>query len=469
MKKSITPLLFLILSITGGFSQNCTTLSQQFGLAIPDNNEAGTNAPLNVNLQGQLGINWVLDSVRLQVTHTYLGDIMAVLITPAGDTAILFDRPGVPNSTFGCANDNVDAVFSDVYTLLAEGVCYPNPLALSGGIKPITPLQNLHNGSPTQGNWIVNVSDRAGGDLGIIDNVWLYFTPIWYTDADNDGFGAGVGQKVCTQPTGSVFNNLDCNDSNPTVYPGALEICGNKIDEDCSGFDTDYIYQPTLSAFSGNGFCPGDSALLLIAPYVSGDTVFWFFNGSPLPTNTGNFLFAPQEGVYSAAVLQENGCYYLPESVEVQAYSIPQPQISLSSDGLFAGNYDLYSWFLNGEPIAGGNDATLIPQSNGTYSVQVTDENGCTGISDPFTFNSLGTHDEQIPGKVYCFPNPTDGLVSIEFSVVTELPLRLLDVAGKELLRREFFGTTLSLNLSEYPAGIYLIVCGPERVRLIKQ
>jgi hypothetical protein len=40
-------------------------------------------------------------------------------------------------------------------------------------------------------------------------------------DADGDGF----------------FSNTDCNDSNPSIHPGAADIPGDGIDQDCSGAD----------------------------------------------------------------------------------------------------------------------------------------------------------------------------------------------------------------------------------------
>ncbi len=46
-------------------------------------------------------------------------------------------------------------------------------------------------------------------------------------DADGDGY-------TKTNPCGNGTQN-DCNDNNAAIYPGATEICGNNIDENCDG------------------------------------------------------------------------------------------------------------------------------------------------------------------------------------------------------------------------------------------
>ncbi len=57
----------------------------------------------------------------------------------------------------------------------------------------------------------------------------------WYRDSDVDGYGdASVTDLDCTQPSGYVADNTDCDDSVASTYPGADEYC-NGVDDDCDG------------------------------------------------------------------------------------------------------------------------------------------------------------------------------------------------------------------------------------------
>ncbi len=64
---------------------------------------------------------------------------------------------------------------------------------------------------------------------------------IWYKDIDGDRFSDGTTIEQCQQPIGYdmgvhlIFKNGDCDDEDPGSYPGAIEICGDDIDQDCSG------------------------------------------------------------------------------------------------------------------------------------------------------------------------------------------------------------------------------------------
>lgn len=66
-------------------------------------------------------------------------------------------------------------------------------------------------------------------------------TNSYYVDADYDTYGDENASAVlfctATAPSGYSVNNLDCDDNDGAIHPGALEIPSNSIDEDCDGAD----------------------------------------------------------------------------------------------------------------------------------------------------------------------------------------------------------------------------------------
>jgi subtilisin-like proprotein convertase family protein len=117
------------------------TLCRQPHLAIPDNNPAGVTDLMPVALGGATVTSV---EVHVDITHTYIGDLIVRLTSPRGTTVILH------NMTGGTA-ENIHA-------------WYPTE---------IQPAQSLDAfiGEPTDGNWALFVSDNAGVDVGTL-NEW---------------------------------------------------------------------------------------------------------------------------------------------------------------------------------------------------------------------------------------------------------------------------------------------------------
>ncbi len=70
---------------------------------------------------------------------------------------------------------------------------------------------------------------------GEIDEDTVDAETMWYADSDGDGFGnLDVSIIQCTQPEGYVLDYTDCDDSEPTTFPGAAEYCDG-VDNDCDG------------------------------------------------------------------------------------------------------------------------------------------------------------------------------------------------------------------------------------------
>jgi len=71
---------------------------------------------------------------------------------------------------------------------------------------------------------------------GEVDEGAALGAPVWFVDLDGDGHGVpGTTVIACTLPTGYSSSDLDCNDSDASIYPGAPEICTSTVDSNCDG------------------------------------------------------------------------------------------------------------------------------------------------------------------------------------------------------------------------------------------
>lgn len=56
----------------------------------------------------------------------------------------------------------------------------------------------------------------------------------WYPDSDDDGHGDPLAPvTACDPPPGHLPTANDCDDTDPDVHPGALEVACNGLDDDC--------------------------------------------------------------------------------------------------------------------------------------------------------------------------------------------------------------------------------------------
>ena len=113
---------------------------------------------------------------------------------------------------------------------------------------------------------------------GVVDEPTAADVTLWYQDSDGDGFGSMVvSQPSCTQPSGYVADNTDCNDNEATAYVGADEYC-NGYDDNCDGAVDENtavdasLYYPDAdgdgygATVAGTPFCYAQSG------YVTNDT-----------------------------------------------------------------------------------------------------------------------------------------------------------------------------------------------------
>lgn len=101
------------------------------------------------------------------------------------------------------------------------------------------------------------------------------FTGSYYADADSDGYGSSamIATPYCTNnpPAGYVSDNTDCNDANNAIYPNAIELCYNGVDENCNALIDDGCILNLNLSFIIEGYYIG-SGLMNAALYNNGLT-----------------------------------------------------------------------------------------------------------------------------------------------------------------------------------------------------
>ena len=176
--------------------------------------------------------------------------------------------PEIPNNGIDEDGDGTDAL---LWYADADGDGFGNPaVSQQANTAPAGYVANNTDCNDSAAAVYPGAAEIAGN--GIDENCDGTDALLWYADADGDSFGNPVvSQQANIAPAGYVANNTDCNDADATVYPGATEIPGNSIDENCDGTDALLWYADA----DGDGFGnPAVSQQANIAPegYVANNT-----------------------------------------------------------------------------------------------------------------------------------------------------------------------------------------------------
>ena len=234
----------------------------------------------------------------------------------------------------------------------------------------------------------------------------------------------------------------------------------------CAYVDTIEVFQPTVISPSltvkDSVLCYGDStgALSVLQVALPGYSYKWN-NG-----DTSVSITRLKAGNYLVTVSDTNSCTYTgvialtqPDSLQVNLSLTDESKTGTKdgrafttvSGGIKPYNYD---WSDGSSSFQASN------LSAGSFSVVITDNNGCKQHVE-FTINDLSVgidvHNNQRAYRVY--PNPTNGELILEFYNSEIISLNVRDVIGKELwnIDLELGQEKTILDLQQLNSGLYFL------------
>lgn len=227
----------------------------------------------------------------------------------------------------------------------------------------------------------------------------------------------------------------------------------------CPSYDTINIAERNAPAFSlGADFplCVGTTRFL-VGPK---DMTTYKWNN-----NTSNdSLSINSSGDYWLKVTDEFSCTYT-DSISVSSASLPIITLGNdttinSGDSLIltpGAGYSKYEWSTS------ENTPSITVKTDNTYTVTVTDQNGCNGSASIAVTVTMSVQNLRLLNLTY-YPNPANDVVHLDFSSLSSdaLTAKIVDLSGKVLKQNKIDvypgRNMMDIKVGDLPAGQYFLM-----------
>lgn len=373
------------------FIEGTTFLPDGSGVSYTSNlSVSGFTAGEAIQLTSDIQVCMVLE-------HSYSGDLEATLTSPDGAMVLLFDQPGA-NINFGIpvpADDGVPGegwlyCFSHTGDLgpITTGNTVDVGLGLEGESYEAGNYTSLNGfdpfvGSTLNGTWTLTITDQLFADDGYIFEWYLIINPALYPDlvSFTPIYGPGADSTFWSGP-GIV--SLDPDADIAVVSPSAVgenEFTYTVTNDFGCTFDTTItitvnpgIPSP-LNIIGDDEICIGTLGQLSAPAGFTGYTWSNGFTGQSISVGAGEYTVTVFSG----------DCSLESEPFTITGVPSPSPEITgpgFSCGGALAGlstteTFADYQW-------SNGLTTPTISAGTGSYTVTVTNAEGCSGTSDVF-------------------------------------------------------------------------------------
>lgn len=313
----------------------------------------------------------VIRSVCINVDHSWIDEVDAYLVSPSGVVLELTTDNG------SNGDDYTNTCFTPTATTL---ISFPGPFApataapFTGDWLPEGPWSDLY-GEPTNGNWRLRLTDDQNNLNGTLLDWTITFEPsynVTYTWSP----GTGLSCTDCPNPIATVPQN--------SVYSvTATDSYGCTVTEDIAlsigSITTDATIVQPISCHGQKGTlqasAPGNSTFL----WSNGQTTATISNLNPgTYTVTVTSIGASCTATATAVLVEPNELLATASPNDVTCFGLSTGTAAVYPSG----GVTPYTYLWNTGAVA-DSIANLLP---GTYTVTITDANGCQETSSMVVF-----------------------------------------------------------------------------------
>ncbi len=145
--------------------------------------------------------------------------------------------------------------------------------------------------------------------------------------------------------------------------------------------------------------------------------------------------------------------------VQVEVVDAPAaPTISAAGSALITpAQSGSYQWYLDGTAIPGATAQTWTPLANGTYTVQVVNDNGCARTGPPYFFASLGLSEVGAGPMPAVFPQPASDRLTVN-NLRPGSKLTVVDASGRAVRQEHAKANAYNMEVGGLARGSYVLL-----------
>ena len=340
------------------------------------------------------------------------------------------------------------------------------------------------------------VAQVCEGDTAYLNVMMPYDTNVvWYNGGTPIPGETGTTLTVTTPGSFTVS-------ASPSVCPSYSEFMGIDIVVEIIDCDStvDCPHNPTVQG--DTMLCPESTGTLTTQVY---DSYQWYkhaYSDSVLQPIAGatsqtlDITYFDDVLFYFSVEATLNGCTEMSPKVLVDGWAFASITVMSEGDFTISGNGELIVcegdtvfltvmmpydtnivWYNNNTAIPGETETQLVVTEAGSYTVEGT-PSLCPDFSQTMGIpivviveecSSAGINDLAGPFPVSVYPNPALHSVTVDAGDLPITRYRLVNVVGQVLADAKGSATGVTLDLSAYPAGTYLLEIHTPAGKQVKQ